>query len=1286
MSKAQWIAMALTVVAGSAWAQEEAVNLALTDVGGIPSALSSAPNLAFSAQKAADGREDTAWVSGTDESPVWLSVEWRFPVQVQAVRFRQFRAEALPGIAPVGAWTLEAQMDGAWSALAAGDASSVAADAWVEVPLDAPMQVTALRLVMPVEAGPVAIAELQVLGPAPVLPMDFAPRWSGRFIWVQPSLVMPQRQPVRRYFRRGFTIDDPAGVREAWVAACAFDRLTGLWLNDRLLLTDVSYAGGLGRIARTARVPVEALLAGENVLAAAVDDLAEVGSRGLLAELVLVGADGTRTVIGTDEQWVGQADQGSVLQWRKPGFAAADWVPARVGSSPNGSWHWLWNTRRPILAPADSLRVTELTLQPERPVPGTEATLRIGFEAAAPVGRDYAIIVRLGQDCLFTGHDLELWGAALAPEEARTGAWAAGRHEVTVRLRIPPEAPRDAPATLLVATPEIGAGLTTDLPGCRADEYGLHFTIPVDRGPTPQPPAPGFARPGFARNEIADRGGTPTLHIDGEPVAPIIWTSAHGNYRRYAAYAATGVKLFRPVIGGSPIPAPGEAEEHYRTWFAEIDRVIEAALAVDPEIRVLPSITLDPSPQVLFDQPAEQFVTGRGQTVIKLSHEYPDRGQVRPTFMSEEWRRQGAEGLRRLVEHMAAQPYASRVVGLCFFAGRAGENYWGGNELNIFLESDGTWNARPREEWDAGDFSAAGRQVFRDFLVRKYTTDAALQAAWRRDDLRLDDILSPARLRRDEICDLLVGAGRTVEDGVMLDPTQPGVGALVSDYYQCYAEAMIDTFAAWGRAVKQASGGRLIAGCYYGYALAQMVTSLPGFHGHTAIARAAASPDLDFFVSPAQYDNNRRAGGNYWGWNIPDSLRLHNKLFIYEQDTRTYLSDIGPKSYSRRETIAVLQRDCAKGLTHGSGWWWYEFADGQRGARSREWFDDPEIADFAARIKRVYDYALRLPDRGPSAQIAIFYHGETLPAQDIFNTLALNIPLMQRTLLDGVQRIGAPYDLYNLADLPLLAQSGRLAQYRLCIFLNPFFLTAPERASLELAKAGGRTLVWFWAPGIAQVGEPLSVERVAAVTGIEGIDWRRGPAQLVCRLSGDHPILAGIAEGTELAPVAYGPGATWARFGNAISPVLFVDPARAGTDTQVLGHLVLDGQVQPQMAGMCVRARSENGGWNSVYCAVPLLTPELMRNLARFAGVHVYRDANDILYADRQFVAVHTGAAPATDELRLPAASDVYDVFGQRVVATGVTSFALDVPAYSTALYYLGDAEAFVRAVDAPER
>ena len=288
-----------------------------------------------------------------------------------------------------------------------------------------------------------------------------------------------------------------------------------------------------------------------------------------------------------------------------------------------------------------------------------------------------------------------------------------------------------------------------------------------------------------------------------------------------------------------------------------------------------------------------------------------------------------------------------------------------------------------------------------------------------------------------------------------------------------------------------AAPGRVL----YGYTLSQLYTNLPLFSGHTAVARACRTPYLDFYVAPPDYDPSQRAGGDVRTWNIIDSLRLHNKLFLYEYDNRSFLAEMMPKTFSQRETVSVFRRDFAAALTHNTAFWWLDFGDGQRGARSLEWFCDPAIADLAGHTKRVYDFALTLPDRGPSSQIAIFYHGETHTAQRIQPpTIPLNVSLSRLTFFDGVQRIGAPADLYNLADIPLLAKSGRLDQYKMCLFLNPFYLTEEERQSLELCKGGGRTLVWLWAPGLAQVGEPLSPERVSAVTGIPGIRLREGPS------------------------------------------------------------------------------------------------------------------------------------------------------------------------------------------------
>lgn len=283
-----------------------------------------------------------------------------------------------------------------------------------------------------------------------------------------------------------------------------------------------------------------------------------------------------------------------------------------------------------------------------------------------------------------------------------------------------------------------------------------------------------------------------------------------------------------------------------------------------------------------------------------------------------------------------------------------------------------------------------------------------------------------------------------------------------------------------------------------------------------------------------------------------------------------------------------------------------------------------------------------------------------------------------------MQRVGAPYDLYNLADIPRLAETGLLKQYRMCLFLNPFYLTAEERRWLDLCKGGGRTLVWLWAPGLAQVGKHPSAELVSEATGIGGIRWLHRRAVQSYRLAATaHPIVAGLPTDRDFTTQPFPRGATWERYGNEVWPVICVDPSTAGAGTQVLGHWVLGGQAREDIAALCVRPMKRLGWrkWTSVYAAVPYLAPELMRNIARFAGVHIYRAANDVLFASRHFVAIHTGSTPATGDLGLPRRTGVYDVFSRHVVAEDADLVRLNVEPFSTQLYYLGDPPRFKAVV-----
>lgn len=68
--------------------------------------------------------------------------------------------------------------------------------------------------------------------------------------------------------------------------------------------------------------------------------------------------------------------------------------------------------------------------------------------------------------------------------------------------------------------------------------------------------------------------------------------------------------------------------------------------------------------------------------------------------------------------------------------------------------------------------------------------------------------------------------------------------------------------------------------------------------------------------------------------------------------------------------------------------------------------------------------------------------------------------------------------------------------------------------------------------------------------------------------------------------------------------------------------------------------------------------------------MHIYSDQNDIIYANRQFVGVCVDAG-GTRTISLPQPSDVYDLLAEKMIATGVSEFMIDLPAQQTGLYHV---------------
>ncbi|MBN1418868.1 MAG: hypothetical protein JXP34_08835 [Planctomycetes bacterium] len=86
--------------------------------------------------------------------------------------------------------------------------------------------------------------------------------------------------------------------------------------------------------------------------------------------------------------------------------------------------------------------------------------------------------------------------------------------------------------------------------------------------------------------------------------------------------------------------------------------------------------------------------------------------------------------------------------------------------------------------------------------------------------------------------------------------------------------------------------------------------------------------------------------------------------------------------------------------------------------------------------------------------------------------------------------------------------------------------------------------------------------------------------------------------------------------------LFFVDDPEA----EVLG-------IEPE-TGKTTFARKDRGGWTSYYAITPALPAAFYRAIALAAGVHIYDDRDDVLYANRSYVVVHANGADPNERGR----------------------------------------------------
>jgi hypothetical protein len=468
---------------------------------------------------------------------------------------------------------------------------------------------------------------------------------------------------------------------------------------------------------------------------------------------------------------------------------------------------------------------------------------------------------------------------------------------------------------------------------------------------------------------------------------------------------------------------------------------------------------------------------------------------------------------------------------------------------------------------------------------------------------------------------------RLAGGGVLLDPVSERD---VAEYVLFRSREVVETIGEFADIVKASSGGRFLCGAFYGYVL-ELASHPLGLHhsGHLSFEKLLECPSIDFLSSPTSY-LNRSVGSGYSAFmTMTDSAKLHGKLWFNENDCRTHLT---PPAYgcgrttTPEETTAVMRREFAHSMARGGGLWWFDMRGG--------WYRDADNMAEVARLTRL-SAELVDTDRRSVAEVAVLVAGESL------RYFRIGSPLVRFLL--GVQiqelgRAGASFDCFHVRDLP------SLRPYRFYLVLSPLALDTAERDALRKAtRRPGTTTLWVYAPGIVRSGS----WNEAGVSDLTGIPVRRLDSEIpavVEVLPGSHPLVEGLS-----SRVVYG-------VPDPVRPLL-----GATGEAECVGRLRDDAEA----VGLAVRSHGE---WTSIFSSAPCLPASLLRSLIGNSGVHLFLDGDDVVYANRSMLAIHTRQA-GVRRVRLPAAAAaVTDLVTGATVARHTRDIALELPAAHTAL------------------
>lgn len=374
-------------------------------------------------------------------------------------------------------------------------------------------------------------------------------------------------------------------------------------------------------------------------------------------------------------------------------------------------------------------------------------------------------------------------------------------------------------------------------------------------------------------------------------------------------------------------------------------------------------------------------------------------------------------------------------------------------------------------------------------------------------------------------------------------------------YQRAHAELIADTILLFAKEAQTVIKHKKLLGLYFGYLFE--FQNFVNDAGHLAYEKIYQSEDINMISSPASY-----------GFREPDStsacmlpfksLDVNNKLYFYEYDQRTYLSQdfalegAGYCCKTDREAVDLMWRDFMLCTANNSALWWFDMFEG--------WYSSEKMLGAISGMVEISDRISAFP-RKSCAEVALIGSPESMYSANKNNNIHDLLLFSQR---EGYMRLGAPFDVYSEGDMGEVDYS----QYKLIVFMIPFDLKPETLKIAERLKSEGKTILWMYAPDYLNGG----IEKMKSLTDIK---------------IGTLDTRPSVKTGGVLP-----------------SPYFFIN------DKDAVSVVEYDD-------GKTAVGYKKSGNHISAYSAIGNLDAKTIREICRVAGVHIYSETNPVYVSSR---------------------------------------------------------------------